>query len=103
MATLREITGFFRSLPGMKDDSASGAGAVIGCNDRWVFEVQPDGARWAVAAKVWQGETRVTVAWRFGELAELEAARTTFAEVAAADLAAATALATGDGRCASGA
>lgn len=85
MATLREITRFFRGLPGMTDDSPTGAGAAIGCNDRWVFEVQPDGARWAVAAKVWQGEARVTVAWRFGELAELEAARAVFAEVAAAE------------------
>jgi hypothetical protein len=56
-----------------------GAGVVLGCADRWVFECQPDGERWCLAGE----RDGQTVGWRFDAIADLERAREVLAAVAA--------------------
>lgn len=85
VAALADIVRFFRSLRGLTADNTLDRGAVIGCHDRWIFEVQPDGERWAAAARVWRDGQRVTLGWRFDTVEDLERARAELALIAKAE------------------
>lgn len=85
MTPLPDVVRFFRRLPGLTADNTLEQGAVIGCHDRWIFEVQRDGERWAAAARVWEGGVRVSVGWRFDTVADLERARGQLAAIAKAE------------------
>ncbi len=94
-ASLGQIIAWARTLPGITSDAPVGRGAVFGCDDRWVFECQPDGERWCLAAQV-AGET---VGWRFDTVADLERARGALAAVAAEQTARLTVHRLVPGRC----
>ena len=78
--TLDEIVAWLRTLPGIDAHARSGSGAVVGCRDRWVLEVQPDGSRWALAGPGGRG-------WRFDRAPDLERARDELAALTRAETA----------------
>ena len=84
---LAAIVRYFRSLDGITRDAPSGDGVVLGTDDRWIFEVQPDVGRWGVVCRFGAGAERQTAGWRFDKAEELEASREMFAWIAASEAA----------------